>query len=89
LPTTNSLIKITSIPTISKYAHEDNIMMSAFLQRPLEFGADISYYSGRKYLSGHHDLMAGVIGFKNTSISDELFYCVINTTGCGLSPLDS
>jgi cystathionine beta-lyase/cystathionine gamma-synthase len=36
-------------------------MMSPYLQRPLEHGADIVYDSGTKYLSGHHDLMAGVI----------------------------
>ncbi|CAO0791249.1 unnamed protein product [Mucor circinelloides] len=94
---TNPLIKITDIPTISKYVHErcpnalvvvDNTMMSPYLQRPLELGADISYHSGTKYLSGHHDLMAGVIGAKNASVGDELYY-VINATGCGLSPFDS
>jgi cystathionine beta-lyase/cystathionine gamma-synthase len=35
--------------------------MSPFLQRPLELGADIVYDSATKYLSGHHDLMAGAI----------------------------
>ena len=39
----------------------DNTMMSPFLQRPLELGADIVYDSATKYLSGHHDLMAGAI----------------------------
>ncbi|RCI05306.1 cystathionine beta-lyase [Rhizopus stolonifer] len=94
---TNPLIKITDIPTISKYVHErcpnalvvvDNTMMSPYLQRPLELGADISYHSGTKYLSGHHDLMAGVIGVKDASVGEQLYY-VINSTGCGLSPFDS
>ncbi|KAI7875736.1 cystathionine beta-lyase [Mucor mucedo] len=94
---TNPLIKISDIPTISKYVHErcpnalvvvDNTMMSPYLQRPLELGADISYHSGTKYLSGHHDLMAGVIGSKTAAVGDELYY-VINATGCGLSPFDS
>ncbi|KAI8987672.1 cystathionine beta-lyase [Mycotypha africana] len=94
---TNPLIKISDIPTIAKYVHErcpnalvvvDNTMMSPYLQRPLELGADISYHSGTKYLSGHHDLMAGVIGVKDTSVGDQLYY-VINATGCGLSPFDS
>ncbi|KAF8340619.1 pyridoxal phosphate-dependent transferase [Cantharellus anzutake] len=39
----------------------DNTMMSPYLQRPLEHGADLVYDSATKYLSGHHDLMAGVI----------------------------
>ncbi|ORZ20646.1 cystathionine beta-lyase [Absidia repens] len=94
---TNPLIKIADIPTISRYVHEkcpnalvvvDNTMMSPYLQRPLEMGADISYHSGTKYLSGHHDLMAGVLGAKNDDVGDQLYY-VINATGCGLGPFDS
>ncbi|KAI8394195.1 cystathionine beta-lyase [Radiomyces spectabilis] len=94
---TNPLIKIADIPTIANYVHEkcpnalvvvDNTMMSPYLQRPLELGADISYHSGTKYLSGHHDLMAGVIGTRDEAIAEQLYY-VINATGCGLGPFDS
>jgi len=45
-------------------------MMSPYLQRPLEFGADIVIHSGTKYLSGHHDLMAGVIGVKDETVAE-------------------
>lgn len=67
---TNPLLKVVDIATIVKEVKErvpnalvvvDNTMMSPFLQRPLEHGADIVYDSATKYLSGHHDLMAGVI----------------------------
>jgi cystathionine beta-lyase/cystathionine gamma-synthase len=67
---TNPLLKIADLAAISKDVKErapnalvivDNTMMSPYLQRPLEHGADIVYDSGTKYLSGHHDLMAGVI----------------------------
>lgn len=67
---TNPLLKICDIATISAKVKEkapdaimvvDNTMMSPYLQRPLEHGADIAYDSATKYLSGHHDLMAGVI----------------------------
>jgi cystathionine beta-lyase/cystathionine gamma-synthase len=67
---TNPLLKICDIARISKDVKErcpdalvvvDNTMMSPYLQRPLEHGADIVYDSATKYLSGHHDLMAGVI----------------------------
>ncbi|KAI8088647.1 cystathionine beta-lyase [Halteromyces radiatus] len=94
---TNPLIKIADIPTIAQYVHDkcpnalvvvDNTMMSPYLQRPLEMGADISYHSGTKYLSGHHDLMAGVIGTKSDDVGDQLYY-IINATGCGLGPFDS
>ncbi|KAJ3289554.1 cystathionine beta-lyase [Borealophlyctis nickersoniae] len=93
---TNPLIKIADIPAISKLVHEkcpdalvvvDNTMMSPYLQRPLEQGADIVYHSGTKYLSGHHDLMAGVVATKEEALGDKL-YAVINATGCGLAPFD-
>ena len=67
---TNPLLKICDIAAISAMVKEkcpdaiivvDNTMMSPYLQRPLEHGADIVYDSATKYLSGHHDLMAGVI----------------------------
>lgn len=67
---TNPLLKIADLAKISADVKErspralvvvDNTMMSPYLQRPLEHGADIVYDSATKYLSGHHDLMAGVI----------------------------
>ncbi|ODA78463.1 hypothetical protein RJ55_05844 [Drechmeria coniospora] len=94
---TNPLIKIVDISSISRMTHEanpkalvivDNTMLSPILCNPIDLGADIVYESGTKYLSGHHDIMAGVIAFNDTSIGDKLFF-TINSTGCGLSPNDS
>lgn len=94
---TNPLIKIVDIPAISKLAHEansealvavDNTMLSPLLQNPLELGADIVYESGTKYLSGHHDLMAGVLAVNSSAIGDKLYF-TINASGCGLAPFDS
>ncbi|KAI9775034.1 MAG: cystathionine beta-lyase [Geoglossum umbratile] len=93
---TNPLIKIVDISTIASAAHEanpkaivavDNTMLSPLLQNPLDLGADIVYESGTKYLSGHHDLMAGVIAVNDLDIGDKLFF-TINASGCGLSPFD-
>ncbi|PNS16320.1 Cystathionine beta-lyase [Sphaceloma murrayae] len=94
---TNPLIKVVDISTISSAAHDanpkalvivDNTMMSPMLQNPLDLGADISYESGTKYLSGHHDVMAGVMAVNNEEIGNKLFF-TINASGCGLSPFDS
>ncbi|KAF0507719.1 Cystathionine beta-lyase [Gigaspora margarita] len=94
---TNPLIKISDIPKIASIVHGrcpnalivvDNTMMSPYLQRPLEFGADIVIHSGTKYLSGHHDLMAGVIGVKNEVVAEKIYF-TINATGCGLTPFES
>ena len=67
---TNPLLQIADLSAISDLVHThapealivvDNTMMSPYLQRPIEHGADLVYDSGTKYLSGHHDLMAGLI----------------------------
>lgn len=94
---TNPLIKIVDIPTIATLVHSgspsaivavDNTMLSPLLLNPLDLGADIVFESGTKYLSGHHDLMAGVIAVNNASLGEKLFF-TINASGCGLSPFDS
>lgn len=94
---TNPLIKVVDIPSIARMAHEanekalvvvDNTMLSPMLCNPLDLGADIVYESGTKYLSGHHDVMAGVIACNDSSLGDKLYF-TINATGCGLSPNDS
>ncbi|KNC97054.1 cystathionine beta-lyase [Spizellomyces punctatus DAOM BR117] len=93
---TNPLIKIADVTSISNTVHEqcpdaivvvDNTMMSPYLQKPLLQGADIVYHSGTKYLSGHHDLMAGVIGVKEETLAAKVYF-MINATGCGLAPFD-
>ncbi|KAM3436830.1 hypothetical protein MY4824_004113 [Beauveria thailandica] len=94
---TNPLIKIVDIPSIAARAHHanpkalvvvDNTMLSPMLCNPLDLGADVVYESGTKYLSGHHDIMAGVIACNDPALADKLFF-TINSTGCGLSPNDS
>ncbi len=39
----------------------DSTFATPINQRPLEFGIDLVIHSGTKYLSGHNDVMAGVI----------------------------
>ena len=94
---TNPLIKVVDIPRISEITRAantstiiavDNTMLSPLLQNPLDLGADIVYESGTKYLSGHHDLMAGVIAINDPALGDKLYF-TINASGCGLSPFDS
>ncbi|KAG5301662.1 cystathionine beta-lyase MetG [Histoplasma ohiense] len=94
---TNPLIKIVDIPQIATLTHEanpnalvavDNTMLSPLLLNPLDLGADIVYESGTKYLSGHHDLMAGVVAVNDLSLGEKLYF-TINSSGCGLSPFDS
>ncbi|KAG6850711.1 hypothetical protein H0H93_009869 [Arthromyces matolae] len=94
---TNPLLKIVDLATISKDVKErapnaiivvDNTMMSPYLQRPLEHGADIVYDSATKYLSGHHDLMAGVITCNRQDLAKQMAF-TINAVGNALTPIDS
>ncbi|KAG6868062.1 putative secondary metabolism biosynthetic enzyme [Termitomyces sp. T159_Od127] len=94
---TNPLIKIVDLASISKDVKErapnaiivvDNTMMSPYLQRPLEHGVDIVYDSATKYLSGHHDLMAGAITCNRDDLAKQLAF-TINAIGNALTPIDS
>lgn len=93
---TNPLLKIADLATIAADVKErapdaiivvDNTMMSPYLQRPLEHGADIVYDSATKYLSGHHDLMAGIITCNRDDIAKQMAF-VINSIGNALTPFD-
>ncbi|EJU04737.1 cystathionine beta-lyase [Dacryopinax primogenitus] len=94
---TNPLLKVVDIASICASVRQlapdalvvvDNTMMSPYLQRPLEHGADMVYDSGTKYLSGHHDLMAGVVVCDRDDVAQKLAF-TINAVGNALSPFDS
>ncbi|SCV04154.1 LAME_0H16182g1_1 [Lachancea meyersii CBS 8951] len=94
---TNPLLKVADLPRLAKFIKHanpdcvvavDNTMMSGMLCNPLHFNCDVVYESATKYLNGHHDIMAGVIIAKTPKIAGDIYF-VINSTGCGLSPLDS
>ena len=92
---TNPLMDITDIEEVSKIAKEygaltivDNTFMSPYLQRPLEFGADIVVHSATKYLGGHSNVVAGLIAVNNKELWDKLHF-IQNSTGGVLGPFDS
>ncbi len=60
--------EIQDIPAISAVAHKhgaavilDNTWAAPLLNKPFELGVDISAYSATKYVSGHSDLIMGVV----------------------------
>jgi len=63
----NPLLIITDLVAMSSIAQNtdcfviDNTFMTPYLQRPLDFGIDISVHSATKFLGGHSDLIAGAI----------------------------
>lgn len=92
---TNPLMDITDIEEVSLLAKEfgaltvvDNTFMSPYLQRPLDFGADIVVHSATKYLGGHSNVVAGLIVVNNQELLDKLHF-IQNSTGGVLGPFDS
>lgn len=93
---TNPMIKIADLAGCTRLARKyipealivvDNTMLSPYLMRPLEFGVDIVYHSATKYLSGHHDIMAGVISCNRDDLAESMFF-TIKSVGNALSPHD-
>ncbi len=66
----------------------DNSLLSPYLQRPLELGADIVVHSATKCLSGHSDLTAGVVAVTDPALARELAFAQ-NAEGTALSPFEA
>ncbi len=91
---TNPLMVEFDIAKVAQKAHAhgakvivDNTFYSPIYQNPIPLGADVVLHSATKYLSGHNDVLAGVLITSDKTIYDKLFYDQ-NTTGPTLSPLD-
>jgi cystathionine beta-lyase len=92
---TNPLLHIVDLPTLAEIAHEhgallsvDNSLMSSYLQKPLDHGADFAIHSGTKFLCGHSDVTAGVVVVKDAKLAQEIYF-VQNGEGAVLGPFDS
>ncbi|CAI9779532.1 unnamed protein product [Fraxinus pennsylvanica] len=91
---TNPRQQISDICKIAEMAHAhgalvlvDNSIMSPVLCQPLELGADIVMHSATKFISGHSDVMAGVLAIKGESLAKDLYF-IQNAEGAGLAPFD-
>ncbi|KAH9641347.1 hypothetical protein HF086_016341 [Spodoptera exigua] len=65
----------------------DNTFLTCYLQRPLDFGADIVVYSLTKYMNGHSDVVMGAAVVSKKEIADNLRY-VQESYGSVPSPFD-
>jgi len=91
---TNPLMNVNDIGALAEIAHEydalcavDNTFATPYLQRPLEFGADVVCHSLTKYLGGHSDLVAGALVTNDADLDERLgFYQ--NYVGATPSPFD-
>jgi cystathionine gamma-lyase/cystathionine beta-lyase/cystathionine gamma-lyase/homocysteine desulfhydrase len=92
---TNPSLHLTNIAAASTIAHErgiavvvDNTFASPYVQRPLDFGADLVIHSTTKFLNGHSDSVGGaVIAVRDDHI--EWLTFVQNAEGAIIGPMDA
>lgn len=91
----NPLLDVIDVPAVARAARRqgarvvvDNTIATPFLFRPLDAGADIVVHSATKWLAGHNDVLAGVIGVNDQELRARLL-THRNTIGCVLSPDDA
>jgi len=90
----NPLLKVADVPTLAALAHQqgaalivDNTFASPYLLNPLEHGADYVVHSATKYLSGHGDVLAGVVA---TSAANKVKLFELNKlVGSVLGPFEA
>src|SRR6202521_4388726 len=91
---TNPLIRVPDVEALATIAHDagallvvDNTVPTSALSQPFRWGADVVIYSATKNLSGHADVIGGVIVGKPTWI--EAARAFAHTFGPTLGPFDA
>jgi len=90
----NPLVRVPDFLRIAKACKKvgallvvDNTFATPFLCRPLEWGADVVFHSGTKFLNGHGDAVSGVVASSGRRI--ELLRKFAAGIGAGVSPMDA
>ena len=91
---TNPMMNIIDIEEAAKITKKndlllavDNTFATAYLQQPLELGANIVMHSATKYLGGHSDVVMGSLVVNDKAIADKLYF-IQNASGAVPGPQD-
>ncbi|MEQ5828617.1 methionine gamma-lyase [Sulfitobacter sp. NFXS29] len=86
--------RLVDIAAISEIAHRagakvvvDNTYATPVITRPIEYGADIVLHSATKYLSGHGDVVAGLVVGSAEDMTQVRLVGLKDMTGAVMSPL--
>ena len=92
---TNPVLRLTDLAAACDIAHAhgvfvvvDNTFASPYVQRPIDFGADLVVHSTTKFLNGHSDSVGGVV----VAVRDdhiEWLRFIQNAEGAILGPMDA
>ena len=91
---TNPLLQITDIEAISKIAKSHDVLLGVdstfatpYLLRPLEWEVDIVMHSTTKYLSGHNQIIGGILVTNSEELNGK-FKFLQKAVGAVSSPFD-
>ncbi|HEU0225375.1 MAG TPA: PLP-dependent aspartate aminotransferase family protein [Steroidobacteraceae bacterium] len=92
---TNPMLRLADIAAIAGLARArgillvvDNTFATPWIQRPLEFGADVVMHSATKFLNGHSDMVGGVAVVRDEALADRIAF-LQNSIGAISGPFDS
>jgi cystathionine gamma-lyase/cystathionine beta-lyase/cystathionine gamma-lyase/homocysteine desulfhydrase len=92
---TNPTLRLTDLAAACEVAHTrnvvvavDNTFASPYIQRPIEFGADLVIHSTTKFLNGHSDSVGGVVVATRDDHIEWLRF-IQNAEGAILGPMDA
>jgi cystathionine gamma-lyase/cystathionine beta-lyase/cystathionine gamma-lyase/homocysteine desulfhydrase len=92
---TNPTLRLTDLAAACEVAHKrnvivavDNTFASPYVQRPLDFGADLVIHSTTKFLNGHSDSVGGIVVARREDHIEWLRF-VQNAEGAILGPMDA
>ncbi len=91
---TNPLLKVTDVEAVGKVAHDhgllfgvDSTFATPYHLRPAEYGADIVMHSTTKYLSGHNQIIGGMVLTDREDVQERMKY-LQKSVGAVPSPFD-
>ncbi len=91
---TNPLLKVTDLEAVAAIAKAHNILLGVdstfatpYLLRPLDWGVDIVLHSATKYLSGHNQIIGGIVITNDQPIYEQLKF-MQRSVGAVSSPFD-
>lgn len=88
--------RLIDIAAISEIAHKagakvvvDNTFATPVITRPIELGADIVVHSATKFISGHGDVIAGLVVGSKEDITEIRLVGLKDMTGAVMSPFSA
>lgn len=91
---TNPMLRVTDIAALAQATHAagarlvvDSTFATPFNLQPLALGADVVVHSATKYISGHSDVVSGLVALSDDDLAAKIAY-IQNAAGAVPSPFD-